>query len=405
MSKDILIRNAALPRTDDLVSIHLTDGEITAVGDTPSTAGTVIDADGGLVTPPFVDAHTHLDKAMVAQRLEADTGTLDEAVAAMRAQKDKATREDVRRRAEEAIGLHLEHGCNRIRTHVDVDQVGGLTGLDGVQDARETYSDRAEVQIVAFPQEGLLTEDGSVELMEEAMDRGADIVGGIPAFETSTEDEHRHIDILLELADDHGVPVDMHIDENGDPGSRTLEYLATRARELGLDDGRVTASHACALSSYPDEYAAEVIGLVAEADINVITNPGTNLLLQGRDDAYPRPRGLTRVDQLRDAGVTMAAGQDNMQDGFYPYGEGNMLEVGSLLSHAAHMDSQQEQAAVLDMVTTGAAAVIGVDATGITTGAPADLNILPPSTGSITAALRGTPRPRYRIRDGLVLGE
>ncbi len=404
MTEDMLVvRNASLPESDGQTTLTIREGRIESIGSGGTGAGTVIDAEGGLLAPTFVDPHTHLDKAMVLDRLEGGTGDLDAAVDAMRSQKEEYTIEDVKERAERAIDLHLDHGCTRIRTHVDVDRVGGLTGLEGVLAARDAYADSMDIEIVAFPQEALFTEDGSVDLLEQALDNGADVVGGIPAFEASEQDMHRHIDILLELAADRDLPVDMHIDENQDPDSRTLEYLARRTDELGLDDGRVTASHACALGTYPDEYAEQVIGMVAEADINVVTNPGSNLLLQGRESPYPRSRGLTRVGQLMDAGVTVAAGQDNMQDRFYPYGEGNMLEVGRLLSHAAHMDSAQAQEAVLEMVTSGADTVLGRDREGIEPGGSGSFNVFGPEVSSITDALRSSPCPRYTVQDGEIL--
>ncbi len=399
MGQDIRIDDASVPGAEETVSLHIEDGTVVDIGDTDAGAETVIDAAGGLVLPGFVDPHTHLDKAMVLDDLDGAPGSLDDAIALMQDRKERYTRDDVQDRAEQAIRLHLDHGCSTIRTHVDIDRICGLTALEGVVAARDTYDGAADIEIVAFPQEGLLTPDGSEDLMREAMRNGADVVGGMPAQEDTAEAAGTHIDTVLDIAERHDAPVDMHIDETLDPGSRTLSMLADRTRDRGLDDGRVTASHACALSSYPDEDAQQVIEAVAAADINVVTNPATNLLLQGRG-AYPRPRGLTRVDQLRDADITVAAGQDNMQDGFYPYGQGNMLEVAWLLSHAAHMDGRSQQQAVLSMVTDDAAAVLGRDARGLAEGAAATLNVFPPRVTSVAAALRSAARPRNRIHTG-----
>lgn len=401
MGQDIRIDDAAVPGAEGTASILVADGTIRDIGDPDAGAGTVIDAAGGLVLPGFVDPHTHLDKAMVRDDLDAAPGNLADAIDLMQDRKERYTRDDVRARAEDAIRLHLEHGCHTIRTHVDVDRICGLTALEGVAAARDSYAGSADIEIVAFPQEGLLTPDGSEDLLREAMRNGADVVGGMPAQEEAAGAAETHIDTVLDIAERHDAPVDMHIDETLDPDSRTLSMLASRTRERGLDDGRVTASHACALSSYPDEDAREVIDAVAAADISVVTNPATNLLLQGRG-TYPSPRGLTRVDQLREAGVTVAAGQDNMQDGFYPYGRANMLEVAWLLSHAAHMDGPSQQEAAVSMVTDGAAAVLGRDARGLAAGAGATLNVFPSGVTSVTAALRSAPRPRHRIRAGEV---
>lgn len=398
----LLIENATVPHSDTPVSIRIEDSEIASIGDEPAEAETIVDAEGGLVTPAFVDCHTHLDKAMLQEAVRGRTGTLDEAIAVMREQKEQYTRDGVRERAEEAIRLHLEHGCTTIRTHVDVDRICGLTALEGVAAARDTYEEVADIEIVAFPQEGLLTADGSEDLLREAMENGADVVGGGPAFEESPETERQHIGILLDMAERYDTPVDMHIDETMDAGSRTLEELAVQVQERGLDDGRVTASHACALSAYPDAYAQEVIDRVAAANMNVVTNPATNLLLQGRDAPHPKPRGLTRVGQLREAGVTVAAGQDNMQDGFNPYGQANMLKIAWLLSHAAHLDTPSGQGAALSMITQDASTVVGAGEHGLFAGAAAALNAFSPDITSVAAALRETPLPRHTVHQGAV---
>lgn len=402
-SDTLLIRNANILCSNTSTSILIEKGEIAGIGDDLSGAGSVIDADGGLVTPTFVDCHTHLDKAMVFDEIDDKTGTLQEAIRVMRDRKKQYTKDDVRKRAEEAIKLHLKNGCNQIRTHVDIDKICGLTGLEGVKEARDTYKEEADIEIAAFPQEGLMTKDGSEDLIKDALDNGADVVGGIPALEESAELEKKHIDMLLEIADSYDVPVDMHIDENDDPDSRTLEYLATRTKEMDLDDGRVTASHACALSTYPESHAKHVISLLEDANINVVTNPTTNLLLLGREDNYPKRRGTTRIDQLHTSNVTVAAGQDNMQDGFYPYGQANMLEVAWLLSHVAHLDSRPQQKDVIDMVTEDASKILENSSKGLSKGADANLNIFHPRIKSITAALRESPQPRYNIYNGDII--
>lgn len=397
------IQNATVPRSDTPVSIRIEDGKITGIGEEDAGAETVVDAEGGLVTPAFVDCHTHLDKAMLQEAIGGGTGTLQEAITVMREQKEQYTLSGVQERAEEAIRLHLEHGCTTIRTHIDIDRICGMTALEGVVAARDSYEEVADIEIVAFPQEGLLTEDGSEDLIREALENGADVIGGAPALEESAEQGRQHINILLDMAEQYDVPIDMHIDETMDAGSRTLEDLAVQAQQRGLDDGRVTASHACALSAYPEEYAEKVIDRVAAANMNVVTNPATNLLLQGRDAPHPKPRGITRVGQLRDAGVTVAAGQDNMQDGFNPYGQANMVKLAWLLSHATHLDSSSGQEAVLSMVAQDASAVVGAGEYGLFTGAEADLNVFSPEVRSVAAALREAPRPRHTIHDGTVL--
>ncbi len=208
-----------------------------------------------------------------------------------------------------AIEAHVTNGCTRIRTHVDVNTIGGLTPLQGVLAAREQCADIADIEIVAFPQEGIFQDPGAFELLEQALESGADLVGGMPDNERTTADRRAHVDRCLDLAERYGVAVDMHVDETDDPSARSLEYLAAAVLDRAFEQP-VTAGHTCALAAYDDPHAARVIDLVAEAGLSAITNPPTNLVLQGRHDRQPKWRGITRVIELLEAGVSVAAGQD-----------------------------------------------------------------------------------------------
>jgi cytosine deaminase len=401
---DIVVRNARLPDSDGAIDVGVLDGRIAEQADDLGPGETELNAAGGLVAGGFVDPHVHLDKALVADQVPTnESRTLAEAIENDRERKRAESASDVKQRAERAIEMHVRHGCTRIRTHVDIDPIGGLTALEGVLAAREACSEIADVQIVVFPQEGIECAPGTEDLLEAALERDVDGIGGIPALERTDESKKRHVDTCLSLGARHDVAIDLHVDETDDPTARSAEYLAARTIEEGLE-GRVTAGHVCALAGYDESHAERVIDLLAEAEITVISNPGTNLMLQGQSDQHPKRRGITRVDQLREAGVTVASGQDNIQDAFYQYNNGHMLETASLIAHAAHLQAPAEQRAVWGMVTKNAASVLGVDH-GMEPGTPAAFNVFQPSVRTLTDALRCRATPRAVIHDGAVIAE
>lgn len=404
MSYDFVVRNARFPDSDGVTDVAASDGRIVEQAADLGPAETELDAAGGLVAGGFVDPHVHLDKALVADQVPTnESRTLGEAIENDRERKRVESASNVRHRAERAIEMHVRHGCTRLRTHVDIDPIGGLTALDGVLAAREACSEIADVQIIAFPQEGIECAPGTEELLDEALERDVDGIGGIPAIERSEAARKRHVDTCLSLGASHDIAIDLHVDETDDPTARSAEYLAARTIEEGLE-GRVTAGHVCALAGYDESHAARVIDLLAAAEIPVISNPGTNLMLQGRADQHPKRRGITRVDQLRAAGVTVASGQDNIQDAFYQYNTGHMLETASLIAHAAHLQAPVERRAVWRMVTTNAASVLDIDH-GMEPGTPAVFNVFPPSVRTLSDALRRRTTPRAVIHDGAVVAE
>ncbi|MEY7850070.1 amidohydrolase family protein [Natrarchaeobius sp. A-rgal3] len=414
LETDLVVRNAAVAGRDDPVTITVADDRIVSiiVDDpaedewTTSDDGdpTMIDADGGLVAGGFVDPHVHLDKAYVAPDLPPnESGTLAEAIASIHERKADYTLEDVRDRAIRAIEAHARNGCTRIRTHVDVDTIGGLTPLEGVVAAREACGELADVEIVAFPQEGIGQDEGTADLLERALESGADLIGGMPDNERTDADRRAHVDICLDLAERYDVGVDMHVDETDDPAARSLEYLAAEVIDRGFDRS-VTAGHTCALAAYDDAHAARVIDLVAEAGLSAITNPPTNLVLQGRHDAHPKRRGITRVDELVEAGVTVAAGQDCLLDGFYPYGRASMLETALLTAHAAQLTTATERRFAWAFVAGNAASILEVEH-GIESGNPATFNVFSSDVESRHEALRRGRPPRRVIHEGAVVAE
>ena len=287
---DLIVKNANLWRGDGTRDLYIADGHFVAPPEDGKTNGAeTIDAAGRLCVAGFVEPHIHLDKALINEDVRPNvSGTLDEAIEIIWERKRAYTVEEIAERAGRVIRSALANGVTRIRSHVDVDNIGGLRPLEGVAEARRRHSDVMDIQIVAFPQEGILKNGGTEKLMWQAMEAGADVVGGMPFNEKHPQDSARHISIAFEIAKAFDADIDMHVDETDDVGARTLEMLAEQTMEHGWQ-GRVTAGHTCALAGYSEDYANAVIALVREAKIHMITNPATNLMLQGRLDA-PQPR-------------------------------------------------------------------------------------------------------------------
>lgn len=401
---DLLIRNARIIGQRGLRDIGIETGRIVKIGEITKRTRKTIDAKGMLVSPAFIDPHIHLDKVLIAEELRPNvSGTLREAIELIWERKRRYTVADIKRRAGEVIRMAALNGTTRMRTHVDIDTIGELMPLKGLLATRKAFKGLMDLQIVAFPQEGIIRDPGTEELMRKAMELDADIVGGMPHHERSHEEAKRHIDIAFDIAREFDADIDMHVDETDDPNSRSLEYLAEKTIAEGYQ-GRVTAGHTCALAAYPDDYAREVIRKVKMADINMITNPATNLVIQGRGDRQPIRRGITRVKELLAAGVNVTFGQDCVDDAFYPFGRADMLEVALITAHAAQLTTPAEIETVFNMMTTNAARTLGVlDDYGIAVGKRADIIIL--NAKSPKDAIRGQADRRYVIKDGKVIAE
>lgn len=394
-----------------LWTIRLAQGRIAALerqtGDAPQPvvggAVGVLDAGGGLVTPALVDAHVHLDLAYsLGLTRPNQSGTLWEAIELWRQVKPSLTAAEVRARAERAIRTEVGFGAGFLRSHVDVSSAAGLRLCEGVLAARDATREICKIQTVAFPQDGLVRDPGAVELVRGALRRGVDLVGGIPHIERTPRDGLRHLELVFELAAEFNAAIDVHIDETDDPQSRYTEHLAALTIERGWH-GRVTASHACALASYTDVHAARIIDLLAEARIGVVACPAVNLFLQGRFDRYPKRRGLTRVSELLARGVKCAAGQDCIQDPFYPLGTGQLLEQAWLLIHADHLSTPERFKQAGEMVCCMAGDVIGLTCHDKEVGSPANLCLFPMAAPEEIIRLR--PRPTAVIHGGrLVAG-
>ncbi|KXA89335.1 hypothetical protein AKJ62_03330 [candidate division MSBL1 archaeon SCGC-AAA259D14] len=396
---DLLIKNTHIFDDKDKKDIGIENGKISEIGSVKGEAKKIIDVDGRLIYSCFIDPHIHLDKVLIADDLPSNkSGTLKEAIELIWDRKKKYTVEDVKKRAKKVMEKGISNGTLKMRTSVDVDTIGGLTPLEGVLAAREEMKNELDLEIVAFPQEGIVRDPGTEDLMREAMKKGADLVGGMPHYEKSQSDAEEHVNIVFDIANKFGVDIDMHVDETDDPDSRTLEIVADKTIEEGYE-GRVTAAHTCALAAYPDDYAKKVIERVKEANIHMVTNPVTNLVVQGREDKQPIRRGITRVKELLKAGINVSFGQDCVKDAFYPFGQADMLEVALITAHTAQLTMPDEIKTVFRMMTDNAAKILGIeDNYGVGVGKPADLVVVDAPTAA--EAIRLHPPKRWVVRKG-----
>src|SRR5437868_8427724 len=354
------------------------EGErLAAIGPDASVGvATVVRCEGKLVLPAFIDGHVHLDKVLIRDELPEHDGTLAAAIRSTQDRKRRYTLDDVRRRARAVIEESVRQGTTRLRSHVDIDTIGGLVPLNGVMAAARDCADLADVQTIAFPQEGLLRDPGAYVLMEAALKAGADVVGGMPHWEADEAAQREHVRLCFDLAQRFDRDIDMHVDETDDGGVRTLEMVADEALARGYT-GRVTAGHVCSLAAADEEYCARVIDKCVRAGISIAANPVTNLVLQGRGDRGLIRRGTTRIAELRAAGVNIMFGQDCVKDGFYPFGRGSMLEVALISAHAAHLTTRADLAFALRAVTDAPAQAMRLGDYGLRQGARADLQLLP----------------------------
>ena len=373
---DLILRNCSLPDGRHGLDIGITSGRIAAVeASLPGAAGETIDAAGQLVTPPFVDAHFHMDATLSYGLPRVNqSGTLLEGIALWSELKPLLTQETLVERALTYCDWAVAKGLLAIRSHVDVcdPRLLAVEALLHVKDKVRPYLD---LQLVAFPQDGVLRAPGTLDNLKRALDMGVDVVGGIPHFERTMADGAESVRILCELAAERGLPVDMHCDESDDPLSRHIETLAFHTQRLGLG-GRVAGSHLTSMHSMDNYYVSKLLPLIAEAGVAAIANPLINITLQGRHDSYPKRRGMTRVPELLAAGVPVAFGHDCVMDPWYSLGSGDMLEVAAMGLHVAQMTSQDGMRTCFQAVTATPAQILGIEGYGIAPGCRADLVLL-----------------------------
>ncbi len=398
----MLIHNATLPDGRTGIDLLVQGGRIAAIGPalTAPEGTPVIDAQGWLLSPPFVDAHFHMDATLSygLPRVNA-SGTLLEGIALWGELKPLLAEEALVERAMQYCDWAVAKGLLAIRTHVDVcdDSLLAVRALLHVKQRVKPYLD---LQLVAFPQDGLLRSASALASLRRALDLGVDVVGGIPHFERTSEQGADSVKLLCELAAERGLPVDMHCDESDDPLSRHIETLAFHTQRLGLQ-GRVTGSHLTSMHSMDNYYVSKLLPLIAEAGVHAVANPLINITLQGRHDSYPKRRGMTRVPELLAAGVNVGFGHDCVMDPWYALGSGDMLEVAAMGLHVAQMTSQQGMRQCFDAVTVNNARVLGLQGYGLAPGNRADFLLL--QARSPVEALRLRAQRLLVVRGGEVL--
>jgi cytosine deaminase len=373
---DLLVRAGRLADGKTAVDIAVKDGRIVEIAPRiAAEAGRVIEAGGRLVAPPFADPHFHMDATLSLglPRLNR-SGTLLEGIALWGELKPLLTVEAVKERALRYCDLAVSQGLLSIRTHVDVCD-DRLTAVEALLEVKREVAGYIDLQLVAFPQDGLFRDPTAEANLIRALDMGVDVVGGIPHFERTMQAGAESVRRLCEIAVERGLPVDLHCDESDDPMSRHIETLTAETVRLGLQ-GRVVGSHCTSMHSMDNYYASKLIPLIAEAGLHIVPNPLINITLQGRSDTYPRRRGMTRVPELRAAGVNVAFGQDCTMDPWYPLGSADMLEVAHMGVHAIPMTSREAMGWSFTSVTVNGHLAMGLPDPTLRVGGPATMVVL-----------------------------
>jgi cytosine deaminase len=390
---DTLIKNAVLADGRTGITVAIANGRIEAVGPDAEfaavQAGDVIDAAGQLLSTPFVDSHFHMDATLSYGLPRVNqSGTLLEGIALWGELKPLLTQEAVVERALAYADWAVGKGLLAIRSHVDVCD-DRLLAVEALLHVREKIKPYIDLQLVAFPQDGLYRSPTALANLTRALDMGVDVVGGIPHFERTMADGAESVRVLCEMAAERGLRVDMHCDETDDPMSRHIETLSYHAQRTGLFD-RATGSHLTSMHSMDNYYVSKLIPLMAEARVNVIANPLINITIQGRHDTYPKRRGMTRVPELMAAGLNVSFGHDCVRDPWYSMGSGDMLEVAHMGLHVAQMTGRDAMRACFDAVTKNPARTMGLEGYGIAPGCHADLVLLQAADPIEALRLRAT---------------
>jgi cytosine/creatinine deaminase len=398
---DLILRNASLPDGRRGQDIAISGDRIAEIAPRiEAEAREVIEAGGNLVTPPFVDPHFHMDATLSLGLPRMNrSGTLLEGIALWGELRPTLTVDALVERAMRYCDLAVTQGLLAIRTHVDTSDPRLVT-VEAMLEVKRRVAPYIDLQLVAFPQDGYFRAKDGVESLNRALDMGVDVVGGIPHFERTMEEGRLSVEALCRIAAERGLPVDMHCDETDDPLSRHVETLAGETVRHGLQ-GRVAGSHLTSMHSMDNYYVSKLIPLIAESGMNVIPNPLINIMLQGRHDAYPKRRGMTRVRELMAAGVNVSFGHDCVMDPWYSMGSGDMLEVGHMAVHVAQMAGVEEKVAIFDALTVNSAKTMGLQGYGLAKGCFADLVLL--QAQSPAEALRLKPVRLAVIKRGRVI--
>ena len=404
---ELLIRNARLRGTGGPKDVGIENGRISSI-ETHSRrrAASELDARGRLLTPGFVNIHCHLDKCLTnswAKIWERTSTGSPQAIPSATKVKERFTEDDIVDRASRALTSSVVAGTTAVRAFADVDTVGGLVAVKSLLRVKENFRRVLDVQVVAFPQEGLMRDEGAEELLEKSMELGADVVGGMPWYEKNGDDAKRHTDVVFRIAKKFGKDIHALVDDNTDPSSRNLEYLLRKSIREGYL-GRVAASHCRgALDSPDDVYAKKTVAMAKMAGLTVVENSHISLFMYGRTDGHPVRRGVTRVKEFLEAGVNVAVAQDDIDDPYYPFGRGDMLELAFVMCHAAHLGSPKELESAFDMVTYNPARGMGLMKYGLRRGDFADLVLL--DAASVHDAIRLQPDRIAVLKRGKVVAE
>ena len=400
MSFDVLLKGGSLA-DGSTADIAISGTKIAAIEPAiEAEAGQIIDISGNLVSTPFVDPHFHMDATLSygIPRIN-QSGTLLEGIALWGELKPQLTHEAVKQRALDYCDWAVSMGLLAIRTHVDVCD-DRLLAAEALIEVRKEVAGYIDLQLVAFPQDGLYRSPNAMENTLRALDLGLDVVGGIPHFERTMEDGRRSVTHLCEIAEQRGLQVDMHCDETDDPQSRHIEQLACETQRLGLQ-GRVAGSHLTSMHSMDNYYVSKLLPLIAEAQVSAIPNPLINITIQGRHDTYPKRRGMTRVPEMLAHGIRVGWGQDCVLDPWYPLGTADMLDVAFMGLHVAQMTSPAEMQHCFDMVTNQNAAIMNLQDYGLAVGKKASLVVL--DAGNPIEAIRLRPERLLVMAKGKVV--
>jgi cytosine deaminase len=366
---DLLLRGARLPGELETRDIGVKDG---LISDLEPESRQSIELGGALVTPALVEPHIHLDAVLtVGEPRYNETGSLFEGIAIWAERVKSLTVEDVKQRVRTVLRWQLANGVQFVRSHVDVCDPE-LKAVRALTELRKEIGDQITLQLVAFPQQGIMSFDDGENLMRKAIDLGVDVVGAIPHFELTREYGEQSIKFAFALAANKGLRVDIHCDETDDDQSRFVEVMAAETIRLGMG-GRVTASHTTAMHSYNNAYAYRLINNLKRAQMHMVTNPLDNSTLQGRFDSYPIRRGHTRVKELLAAGINVCIGHDSVMDPWYPLGYADPVQAAFVLAHYGQMSGHGELRTLMDMITWNPASALGLEKYGLLPGCRADI--------------------------------
>ena len=393
---DIIIKKARIDATESLYDVAIENGKIVSMEkEINADAKHLIDAQGRVLIPGLIESHIHLDKALIADRKPNKSGTLQEALAVTASLKPTFSSEDIYTRAKTALTeMLIPNGVTTIRTHAEFDPAQGFTGFDVIMKLKEEFKDFIDLQVVAFPQEGIFKAPGTAEMMEEALQKGANVVGAVPYNDL---DANQHIDFVLDLAIKHDLPLDLHQDFADNADKISIEYLCNQVIEKNYQ-GKVSVGHLTAIAALEPDEMKRIIDLIAKAQISVMSLPATDLHLGARNDTYNVRRTLTPIRKLRDAGVNVCIATNNIRNAFTPYGTGDIMQTAMLAVAAGHLGGADDLPSVLDMITTNPAKALGLVDYGVGVGKNADLVLL--DTKSYANAVIDQATKLYVIKKG-----